>query len=215
MASASPEVPVAGADYLTIAQQPLSAGAGKIEVTEFFWYGCSHCGALEPSLEAWLKTQGKDVVFKRVPVTFARRFEPHTRMFIALSTLGKEAALTPKVFHEIQVKRNPLLTKDAQAEFFAQFGIDKTAYGNAYDAAGEPAMMRKESAVEIANKTWQRYKIDGAPTLVIQGQYLVSPTTSGQAMRKAGVPVTTEQQIVDAMLKTADSIIRRIRVKTL
>lgn len=215
MASASPEAPVAGTDYVTIAQQPLSAGAGRIEVTEFFWYGCAHCGALEPSLEAWLRTQGKDVVFTRVPVTFARRFEPHTRMFIALSTLGKEAELTPKVFHEIQVKHNPLLSKGAQAEFFTRFGIDRTAYGAAYDAAGEPAMMRKESAVEIANKTWQRYQIDGAPTLAIQGKYLVSPAMSGQALRAAGLPVTTEQHLVDAALKTADSIIKRVRANTM
>ena len=85
-ASASPEAPVAGTDYLVLPQaQPTSSGPGKIEVTEFFWYGCPHCNALEPSLEAWVKKQGKDVDFKRVPVAFQSRFEPHTRMFIALT----------------------------------------------------------------------------------------------------------------------------------
>ncbi len=213
-ASASPEAPVAGTDYLVLPQaQPTSSGPGKIEVTEFFWYGCPHCNALEPSLEAWVKKQGKDVVFKRVPVAFQSRFEPHTRMFIALTALGKEAELTPKVFNEIHVKHNYLLTKDTQADFLSKFGIDKAAYGAAYDAAGKPAMARKESPVEIANKTWQDYKIDGVPTIAIQGKYLVSPATSGDALQKAGEPATTEQQTFDAALKTADSIINQIRAK--
>ena len=59
------------------AQAPLGAtllnppqptdGGGKIEVIEFFWYGCPHCYAMEPTVNAWLKTAPKDVVFKRVP----------------------------------------------------------------------------------------------------------------------------------------------------
>ncbi|MBN9114357.1 MAG: thiol:disulfide interchange protein DsbA/DsbL, partial [Pandoraea sp.] len=133
-ASASPEAPVAGTDYLVLPQaQPTSAGAGKIEVTEFFWYGCPHCNALEPSLEAWVKKQGKDVVFKRVPVAFQDRFEPHTRMFYALRALGREAELTPKVFNEIHVKHNYLLTAQTQADFLTQFGIDKQKYLDAYN----------------------------------------------------------------------------------
>src|SRR2546421_1621492 len=45
--------------------QPVSE-PGKIEVIEFFWYGCPHCYNLEPSLNAWLKKKPADVVFKRV-----------------------------------------------------------------------------------------------------------------------------------------------------
>ncbi|AKC69231.1 thiol:disulfide interchange protein DsbA/DsbL [Pandoraea oxalativorans] len=213
VASASPEAPVAGTDYLTIPQQPLTAGPGKIEVTEFFWYGCPHCSALEPTLEKWVKAQGKDVVFKRVPVAFRSTFEPHTRMFIALTTLGKEAELTPKVFNEIHVKHNYLLTRDSQADFLATLGVDKAAYSKAYDAAGAPAMARKESPVDLANKAWKDYKIDGVPTIAIQGKYLVSPATSGDALQKQGKPATTEQQTFDAALKTADSIINQIRAK--
>ncbi|VVE75037.1 disulfide bond formation protein DsbA [Pandoraea sputorum] len=207
VASASPEAPVAGTDYLTIPQQPLTAGPGKIEVTEFFWYGCPHCNALEPSLEKWVKAQGKDVVFKRVPVAFQSRFEPHTRMYLALVAMGKDAELTPKVFNEIHVKHNYLLTADQQADFLATLGVDKQKYLDTYKSFGV------DNGVKTANKTWQDYKIDGVPTIAIQGKYLVSPATSGDALQKQGKPATTEQQTFDAALKTADSIINQIRAK--
>ena len=53
-AHASPTAPVSGKDYTVLATpQPTDVPAGKIEVTEFFWYGCPHCNAFEPALEAW------------------------------------------------------------------------------------------------------------------------------------------------------------------
>ena len=40
---------------------------GAIEVLEFFAYGCPHCAALEPKLDAWAKKLPADVKIKRVP----------------------------------------------------------------------------------------------------------------------------------------------------
>ncbi|MDF3835890.1 thiol:disulfide interchange protein DsbA/DsbL [Cupriavidus basilensis] len=209
-ASASPAAPLAGSDYLVLPQaQPTSAGPGKIEVTEFFWYACPHCYALEPALQAWAMKQSKDVVFKRVAVAFQDRFEPHTRMFYALTALGKEAEMTPKVFKAIHVDHNYLLTAQAQADFLAQFGIDRKAYLDAYNG------FAAQSNTRNADKTWRDYKIDGTPTIAIQGKYLVAPATSAESMQKAGTPATNEQQLFDATLKTADSIINGIRARRL
>ena len=73
-AHASPAAPVAGTDYTVLQPaQPVDAN-GKIEVIEFMWYGCPHCNEFDPYLEAWVKKQGPDVVFKRVPVAFRDDF---------------------------------------------------------------------------------------------------------------------------------------------
>lgn len=75
-AHASPAAPVAGQDYTVLkAVQPLDVPAGKIEVIEFMWYGCPHCNEFDPYLENWIKKQGPDVVFKRVPVAFRDDFK--------------------------------------------------------------------------------------------------------------------------------------------
>ena len=108
--------------------------AGKIEVIEFFWYGCPHCNEFEPYLEAWVKKQGPDVVFKRVPVAFRDDFIPHSKMYHALDALGVAEKVTPAVFNEIHVKKNYLLTPQAQADFLATQGVDPKKYMDAYNS---------------------------------------------------------------------------------
>jgi thiol:disulfide interchange protein DsbA len=168
---ASPAAPVAGTDYTVLAtQQPIDVSAGKIEVTEFFWYGCPHCNEFEPTLENWLKAQGPDVVFKRVPVAFRDDFVPHSKMFHALDALGLATELTPKVFHEIHENHNYLLTEQAQADFLAKNGVDPVKYKAAYES------FSINSALQRDTKLLNDYKIDGVPTLAVQGKYITSPS---------------------------------------
>ena len=69
-ASATPANPQNGADYRTLDKPQQTDSAGKVEVTEFFWYSCPHCYAFEPDLEQWVKKQSNNIVFKRVPIAF-------------------------------------------------------------------------------------------------------------------------------------------------
>jgi thiol:disulfide interchange protein DsbA len=171
-AHASPAAPVAGTDYTVLqAAQPVDA-QGKIEVIEFMWYGCPHCNEFDPYLEAWVKKQGPDVVFKRVPVAFRDDFIPHSKMYHALDALGLADKLTPAVFNEIHVKKNYLLTPEAQATFLATQGVDKKKYLDAYNSFSTQSDLQRD------NKLMQDYKIDGVPTLAIQGKYETGPATT-------------------------------------
>ncbi|HZR70224.1 MAG TPA: hypothetical protein VFB01_14380, partial [Burkholderiales bacterium] len=63
-----------GRQYVRL-KNPVPVESGnKIEVIEFFSYGCPHCADLEPILEQWLKTLPPDVQFRRVPVLFQPRW---------------------------------------------------------------------------------------------------------------------------------------------
>jgi thiol:disulfide interchange protein DsbA len=171
-AHASPAAPVAGTDYTVLqAAQPVDA-QGKIEVIEFMWYGCPHCNEFDPYLEAWIKKQGPDVVFKRVPVAFRDDFIPHSKMYHALDALGLADKLTPAVFNEIHVKKNYLLTPEAQATFLATQGVDKKKYLDAYNSFSTQSDLQRD------NKLMQDYKIDGVPTLAVQGKYETGPATT-------------------------------------
>jgi len=171
-AHASPAAPVAGTDY-TVLQSPQPVDpTGKIEVTEFFWYGCPHCNEFDPYLEAWVKKQGPDVVFKRVPVAFRDDFIPHSKMYHALDALGLADKLTPAVFNEIHVKKNYLLTPEAQATFLATQGVDKKKYMDAYNSFSTQSDLKRDT------KLMADYKIDGVPTLAIQGKYETGPATT-------------------------------------
>ena len=86
-----------GVDYLVLDKPaPTEAPAGKVEVVEFFWYGCPHCNSFEPQLDTWLKTAPKNVAFRRVPVSFRPDFEPHQRLYYVLAAMGKVEELHKK-----------------------------------------------------------------------------------------------------------------------
>ncbi|WP_042265632.1 thiol:disulfide interchange protein DsbA/DsbL [Paraburkholderia heleia] len=198
VAHASAEAPVAGKDYTVLkAPQALDVPAGKISVIEFFWYGCPHCNAFDPYLEAWIKKQGPDVVFKRVPVAFRDDFIPHSKMYYALDALGLAQKLTPVVFHEIHVNKNYLLTPEDQAKFLATQGVDAKKYMEAYNSFSTQSALQRDKALLDA------YKIDGVPTIAIQGKYETGPAMV-QGPEDKALPGTTQ---------VMDFIISQIRAK--
>ena len=94
--------PLAETDYVRLSQ-PLSVEKGKVEVVEFFWYGCPHCFNFEPALDAWQKKLPADVAFRRVPVAFRESYTIHQRLFYAIEAMGKVEELHRKVFQAIHV----------------------------------------------------------------------------------------------------------------
>ncbi|GGX22340.1 thiol:disulfide interchange protein [Pigmentiphaga litoralis] len=162
-----------GTEYTRLAQPQQTESQGKIEVTEFFWYSCPHCNALEPSLETWIKKQPADVVIKRVPVKFNAGMEPQQRLYYTLEALGKVDQLHRMVFSAIHEQRQPLNTADRIADWAQKNGLDKAQFTAAYNSFGV------QSKVQRAAKLSESYKIDGVPTLAINGKYLTSPAQAG------------------------------------
>jgi len=193
VASAAAAAPVAGKDYTVLkAPQPVDVPAGKIEVIEFMWYGCPHCNEFDPYLEKWVAAQGPDIVFKRVPVAFRDEFIPHSKLLHALDALGLVQKLTPVVFHEIHVNRNYLMTPEDQAKFLATQGVDPKKFMDAYNSFSTQSELNRDKQM-IAN-----YKIDGVPTLAVQGKYETGPAATNS---------------LDGTLKVLDYLIAQVRAK--
>lgn len=193
MQSPARAAPAEGKEYQVLkAAQPVTPG--KIEVTEFFWYGCPHCYDFEPDLEAWVRKQGKDVVFKRVPVAFRDDLLPHTRIYYALESLGKVDALHGKVFAAIHSERKRLLDPNEIADLMAKNGVDRKAFLDAYNS------FSVSTNTQRANKIADAYKIDGVPTIVIQGKYVTSPSIAGSK---------------GAAVQTMDYLVTQVRDKKL
>ncbi|WP_106182912.1 thiol:disulfide interchange protein DsbA/DsbL [Candidatus Pandoraea novymonadis] len=198
-----------GTNYTKLSIPQITNSPGKIEVTEFFFYACKHCHLLNPLIDQWAKKQKKDVVVKHIPVTFEARFEPHAIMYYALSALGRDTDLTPKIFNAIHIEKNYLLTAEAQANYLNKFGIDKKNFLNVYNA------FSTKNQVNQAKKIAYDYKVDSTPAIVIQGKYLLSPDKTAELLEKTGKYPKNEQELLSAMLYTADVIIRQIREKKL
>ncbi|KVD14483.1 thiol:disulfide interchange protein [Burkholderia ubonensis] len=194
-AQAAPFAPVAGKDYEVMkAPQPVSAPAGKVEVIEFFWYGCPHCYEFEPTVEAWVKKQGDKVDFKRIPVAFRDDFVPHSKLFYAVSALGISEKVTPAIFNAIHKQKNYLLTPQAQADFLASQGVDKKKFMDAYNSFSVQGQV-KQSAELLKS-----YNIDGVPTIVVQGKYKTGPAYTNSLEGTAQVLDYLVKQVQDKKL---------------
>jgi thiol:disulfide interchange protein DsbA len=184
--------PIEGKHYVRLNQPvPVSVGPGKIEVIEFFWYGCPHCHAFEPALDQWARQLPADVVFSRVPVAFSNApFVAHQRIFYALDSLGLIATLHRKVFYAIHNDRMRLDQPAEISAFMAKNGVDAAKFMEAYGSFSIQAKLAN------ANRLVDGYKIDGVPALGIHGRFYTSGTLAG----------TNEKALV-----VADVLVQKLR----
>jgi thiol:disulfide interchange protein DsbA len=182
--------PVEGTHYVRLnTPVPVPAG-GKIDVIEFFWYGCPHCNALEPALEAWVKRLPPEAAFRRVHVAFNTMWETHAKIFYALEALGQVDAMHRKVFAAIHQQRKRLDKEGDIADFMAANGVERDKFVEAFRSFGVATRVRQ------AKQLSEAYKIDGVPAIGVHGRYYTSGSLAGDAPRA---------------LQVADYLIQRVR----
>jgi thiol:disulfide interchange protein DsbA len=158
----------AGKDYTPISPAQPTDDPAKIEVLEFFSYGCPHCSDFHPVISAWAAKLPGDVVFKRVPVTFGRAaWANAARLYYTLEATGELARLDGEVFKAIHNDRINLFEEKAIFEWVAKKGVDQKKFSEAFNSFG---VMSK---VKRGDQLAQAYKIQGVPSVAVDGKYLV------------------------------------------
>ncbi|MDO9072925.1 MAG: thiol:disulfide interchange protein DsbA/DsbL [Rubrivivax sp.] len=152
----------------------------KIEVIEFFWYGCPHCFTLEPLISAWTKTLAPDVYFRQLPFAFIGPPE-HQKLFYALEELGQREALQRRIFNAIHVERQRINSEAEITNFVAANGVDRAKFADAWKSFGVNTKLSRGKQLSNA------YKIDGVPAIGIQGRYYTSATLAGTHERALSV----------------------------
>ena len=178
-----------GFDYRILPIPQAVEVKGKVEVIEFFWYGCPHCYDFEPELSAWVKRQPKDVSFRRVPVAFRDDFLPHSQLFYALEAMGKGDALNEKVMYAMHKENKRLLTESEIADWVASQGVDRNTFLASYRSFA--VVSKARAAKQLA----EAYRIDGVPTIVMQGKYVTSPSIAGSKAKAIAVMDYLEEKI--------------------
>jgi len=164
--------------------QPVEA-QGRIEVIEFFWYGCIHCYNLEPRIETWLKKLPPDVQFRRVPAVLSDRWAHDAAIFYAFDALGVLDKLHRPFFDAIHRERLRTDNQQALAQWLQKQGIDLQKFNETVKSFGVQSKTRR--AIRLTSD----YKIDGTPAMAVQGRYTVSAS--------------------DGMLDTVDQLIGAVR----
>ena len=170
-------------DYRLIEQQPVPKD-GRVEVIDFFWYGCPHCYNLQPALEDWIARKPADVVVRRIPAFLRDSWLPHARIYYTLEALGEVERLHQQVYHGYHVQELHMSKPEVMEQWAARHGIEPRKWIQAYHS---PEVTRR---VERARELTLEYSVQGTPSLVVAGRYLTSPAMTGSERRM--IPVLDE-----------------------
>lgn len=182
--------PVKGRDYaLLLNPQPTTSG-DKIEVLEFFWYGCPSCYKLHPQIKIWQKKIPKDVSLKYIPTIFRKNWAPATKTFYTLEILDKKNNLHDKIYDAIHIEKIDLSNEKILFSWIEKQGIDRKKFISIYNSF---SVVNKSSQ---SSQMSRKYGLKGVPSLVVDGKYLISG-------RMGGTPQET--------IKTLDQLINKVR----
>jgi thiol:disulfide interchange protein DsbA len=200
-AVASPTAPQNGVEFLTLqSPQPTDTG-NKVEVIEFFGYFCPACYALDPSLKEWSKKQGANIVFKRVSVGYNSVAAPQQKLFYTLWAMGRLDDMHSKVFSAVQVERLPLRRDEQVFEFAEKNGLDRARFIELYQSSAIESYGRAASELQAL------FKIDGVPTVVIDGRYVTSMSMVAKGMDKN----VSAPQLQAATLQVMDALVAKAK----
>ena len=168
--------PVAGTDYVEIPNgQPYAPLNGQVEVVEVFGYTCPHCAHFEPLINAWKGKQPADVRVTPVPAAFGGYWETYARAFFAAETLGVLEKSHEQMFDAIHATRKLGLdaTPEQIGKFYEQYGVDAKTFANTMKSFGV------ETKLNRAKQFAARSQIEGTPSIVVNGKYLVNVDQRG------------------------------------
>jgi thiol:disulfide interchange protein DsbA len=170
-----------GVHYNVLAARP-GRIEDRIEVLEFFSYGCPHCYTLEPWLVLWNRNRPVDVDFRRAHVSWRKVQLAHARLYYTLMALGRED-LHDLVFDTMQRTGDLLFADDEartlerQAAFCSDYGVDAQKFRAAH--ASDEVTRQVARAEELA----RQYKVVGTPTIVVAGRYVTDTFRAGGPYR--------------------------------
>jgi thiol:disulfide interchange protein DsbA len=154
-------------DYIVL-PTPLPTSTGnRIEVREFFYYGCSHCFALEPAIEQWLRTKPVDVELVRTPAVLNPQWGPLGRAYFVAEELQIVPKIHPAIFNAIHVKREQLNDQKAIGKFFERLGVPPEQFDATWNS------FSVNTKVKNADSLARKYMVSGTPTIAVAGKYVV------------------------------------------
>ena len=143
-------------------------GGGKIEVIEFFWYGCPHFARLEPFIQKWAAAQPKDVVFKRVHALPSNAWLENATLFYTLEAMGQLDRLHSKVFDAIHNEGVNLNIASVRDGWLTKNGVDPAKYAEVAKSFSVQTKLNR------ARDMTRSYKVDGVPQMIVNGKYITN-----------------------------------------
>jgi thiol:disulfide interchange protein DsbA len=145
----------------------------KIEVLEFFWYGCSHCYEFESAIEEWLEDKAEYIEFVRMPAVLGASWMLYARGYYVAKHLGVFDKIHRPLFDAIHKEKRSFTDKKSLKKYFEEQGVSGDEFDTTYDSKDV------QDSVRYAYSMGQRYGVKGVPAVIINGKYATSATMAG------------------------------------
>lgn len=162
-----------GTHYVELAIPIRVKDSTRIEVTEYFSYGCPHCYQFEPLLSNWVKNLSPDVTFNRTPAVWNQDYRVYAQTYYTAEALKITDKMHVALFEAIQAQRRSLNNPKEMAMFFSEFGVDPVDFAKVYQSFGTRASLQQAEARGRA------YRSSGVPAIIVNGKYRVEGSMAG------------------------------------
>lgn len=162
----------------------------RVEVIEFFWYGCPHCYAAEPQVAEWVKRQPARVEFIRVPAIFNERWAVLGRAYYAMQQLKLGDKEHRALFDAIHRDHKNLTDEASLTAFFSGLGVAPEKFKEAFNS------FDVDGKVGRANRMTRAYGLEGVPSFIVNGKYRIDATTAGS---EAGMFTALDHLVVQEL----------------
>ncbi len=173
LSGASPVLAQSNQGYAVVDPPQPTKDASKVEVLEFFWFGCPHCYAFEPTINRWAEDIPEHVSFVREAPPLNPSWEGHSRAYYAAEALGVTQQFFEPMFDAIHVGRRPLRDPKRIAEFAGELGLDADKFYKAMTS------FTVESGIKRAMNLAYHSGVTGVPSMLINGRYRTGASLAG------------------------------------
>jgi len=178
-----------GREFLRLEPPRVPAADARIEVIEFFYYGCAVCYETQPDLSRWLAAAPKDVSLRRVPALSSEKWEPYAKLYYSLESLGEIDRLHWSIYDNIHFWNVRLNEEKTMADWAVGNGLERQRFLDTYRSADVAAKAAR------ARELLKSYGVRGVPTFIVDGKFLTSARLAG------GTKEVVE--VVDRLVKLA------------
>jgi thiol:disulfide interchange protein DsbA len=160
-------------EYTRLDPAQTPSTADKIEVVEFFYYGCPICYELEPGLSRWQAIAPDYVRLIRVPALSSENWETFAKLFYALEVTGDLGRLHFPIYDNFHFDGIKLNDEKVMLDWITRNKVDTQKFTDAY------ASDAVKAKVETARKMMNDYNVRSVPTLIVNGKYVTSARLAG------------------------------------
>ena len=163
--------------YQLVTEATTTPNPARVQVIDFFWYGCPYCNLFEPELKSWLARKPDNVDFIRIPAITRQGWSHYARTYYTAETLGVLDPLHERLFIAINRDNRDLDDMDKLAGFFDEQGVNRSKFETTFNSD------EVSQKVQEAGRLTRRYGVDSVPAIVVNGKYRTNPELAGGASR--------------------------------